>query len=684
MQTQIQMNNTDKPYLEINNKGQVIYLELTAQRHILGRDREKSDLIVPKDWKVIGRIQAVLEKEGENYRIYDGNAQQPSTNKLFIGRTRITPTQGYSLTNGIQILVGQNPQNLIQLRYFNPSSKEPVISKLKHSISLENKSVLIGRDKDADLILNAPTISDRHATIYAGSQGNYILLDHSSNGVFVNGERVNRKTVLSNGAIIRIGPFTLLLQGDRLEILDRENQIRLDASGLILESNGIKRLDDLSFAIEPGQFVAIVGGSGTGKSTLIRSLLGIEAINKGVVSLNGENLRENFNIFRTHIGYVPQDDIIHRELTVAEVLTYAAKLRLPPDINVEQVVRRALEDIKMTEHRNAIVNQLSGGQRKRVSIGVELLSDPKLFFLDEPTSGLDPGLDLQMMQLLKELAHKETQTIILVTHATTNIMECDRVIFLGLGGHLGREGRLCFFGLPQEALDFFAVENFADIYVKLQKKQEVDEWVNKFKKSDYYKRYIEDSLSPSPQKSELYSQPKSKQVNLFRQIYFLTKRYLQLVLRDYGNLVLSLLTAPIGISLMTLVMKGKDPLVLGNVDPSSAPLALRVLFIFTCAALWVGLFSSLQEIVKESAIYFRERLVNLNLFTYIGSKVIVLSSLAMLQTLLMTIFILIFFKSPQPEREINISWHLGLFITTFFTLLSSFSLGLICIICCQE
>lgn len=475
--------------------------------------------------------------------------------------------------------------------------------------------------------------------------------------------------MLTNGAKIRIGPFTLVLRDDILEIFEKGDRIRLEAHNVTLETNGKRRLDNLSFAIEPGQFVALVGGSGAGKSTLMRALLGIEKLTQGVVNLNGENLQKNFNLYRTQIGYVPQDDIIHRELTVAEVLTYAAKLRLPPDINLKQIVDEALDAIKMTHRRNALVNDLSGGQRKRVSIGVELLADPKLFFLDEPTSGLDPGLDKQMMQLLKELAHQGGRTIILVTHATANITECDRIVFLGLGG------RLCYFGTPQEALNYFGVSDFADIYIKLDQEQAMMQYANMFPQSSYYQRYISNQISSPNQQFTKSAPPKQKKVLFWQQWLLLSQRYLNLILRDRLNLALALVTAPIGIIFIILALKDKVPFVLGEQpDPQLAPLATQVLFVFTCAALWVGLSSSLQEIVKESAIYLRERLVNLGLFAYIASKVAVLSTLALLQTLFMVIVILIGFKSPQPEL---ISWSLGLAITSFLTLFASFSLGLL-------
>ncbi|MBD2043162.1 ATP-binding cassette domain-containing protein [Microcoleus sp. FACHB-672] len=656
------------PYLQLNNQGHLIKLELKQDRHILGRAPEQADLVVPPDWRVISASHAVLRKAGDDYCIYDGDTQNPSTNGLFLDRTRITPSEGHHLRDGTEIRIGQDPRNQILLTYFNPFSRQPLTPPREQFVFLKNRSVLLGRDPSATLQLDAPTVSRRHATIEPVAQGGYQLQDYSANGVFVNGQKVTNSAHLAEGATVRIGPFTLVLRGDRLEVLDQGNQIRLDAEGLAIH----KRLDNISLAIEPGQFVALVGGSGAGKSTLMRTLLGIEQTTAGKVYLNGDDLRTNFNIYRTQIGYVPQDDIIHRELTVAEVLTYAAQLRLPPDLDVETVVEKTLADIEMSHRRSALVSDLSGGQRKRVSIGVELLADPKLFFLDEPTSGLDPGLDKKMMLLLRKLAD-QGRTIVLVTHATANIKLCDRVVFLGRGGHL------CFFGPPKEAFDFFEVktEDFADIYNKLEENDKAPlTFASRFGQSPYYKQYVENHLSRPAGQPQQPAGVVAKQVNPspFKQLSLLAQRYFKLTGRDPVNLSLALLTAPIGISLITLAIRYKNPLILGDEpDPTLAPLALRVLFVFTCAAIWVGLSTSLQEIVKESAIYLRERLVNLGLFPYLGSKVLILGGLALLQTLLMVGVILIGFKSPQPDL---ILWPVGLGITTFLTLLTSMSLGL--------
>jgi len=335
--------------------------------------------------------------------------------------------------------------------------------------------------------------------------------------------------------------------------VDRGNFIRLDAHRLVRQvkdKQGRTKtiLSHVSLPIEPGQFVALVGGSGTGKSTLLKTLLGIEPTQEGGVFLNGDNLRQNFNLYRSQIGYVPQDDIVHPDLTVAEVLTYSCQLRLPPDTNVKAIVNRTLDQVKLEFVRNSFVRDLSGGQRKRVSIAVELLADPKLFFLDEPTSGLDPGLDKEMMQLLGELAH-QGRTIVLVTHATANIEVCDRIAFLGRGGHL------CYFGPPQEAMDFFEMPSddlkyFADIYIKLdqgktksENEQTVKHWTEKFlHHSAAYQSYIQASLSPGkvtpfqpPPRSGSGSSP-------LNQLRLLSQRYLKLILRDRRSLALSLLT----------------------------------------------------------------------------------------------------------------------------------------------
>ena len=551
--------------------------------------------------------------------------------------------------------------------YVNPNAPNiPINSEIK-TVSLNKGSITLGRDATATIQLDSPMVSRRHATIQLDANGNYVLSDHSTNGIFVNGQRVERVANVSEGDIIRIGIFTLIFRGDKLELVDAGDRIRLDIDRLILETAGKRRLDNLSFAIEPGQFVAFVGGSGAGKSTLMRTLLGTETASSGGVYINGSNLRQNFDIYRNQIGYVPQDDIIHLDLTVEEVLTYAAKLRLPPDSDLPAVINQALDDIKIAHRRTALIKDLSGGQRKRVSIGVELLANPKLFFLDEPTSGLDPGLDKQMMELLRDLAHKGNRTIAIVTHATANITDCDRILFLGTGG------KLCYFGTPTDALVFFGVDNFANIYIKLQQDSAVDEYVRLYLNSPYFHKYIGNPLNINSTERNSKT-PIAKKANPHSQWLIFTFRYLSLLTRDWINLGLALFTAPVSIFLLSIVLRNRKPFLPDVPDVRSFTVALQLLFVITCASLWVGLASSAQEIVKESAIYLRERLVNLRLRSYLGSKFTVLGILAIVQTILITITIIIGFEDPNPTL---ISWPLGIFISTLLTLTASFCLGLL-------
>jgi ABC-type multidrug transport system ATPase subunit len=662
------------PYVIINNQGKILpHFELIKNQHILGRSSQFADFLVPSDWGIISGCQATFIKVNNDYYIYDGDRQKPSSNKLFINNTLITPDQGYRLQNGDLIRIGQNVNVLVTIQFFDPSKSFAAENISQKSISLKQKSIVLGRDEMANFRLSSPTVSRKHAVIDYQSDGKYILHDYSSNGVFVNDVKVDGKINLTSGSVIKIAPYTLVIQGDELLIADNGDNIRLDAENILRvvkdkKGKSITLLNNISLPIEPGQLVALVGGSGAGKSTFMRTLLGIEPTTSGTVYINGENLRNNFNIYRNQLGYVPQSDIIHRELKVEEVLRYTAKLRLPADADIDSIIEKTLQDIDMVERRDVLVKKLSGGQLKRVSIGVELLVDPKLFFLDEPTSGLDPGLDKKMMQLLRKLAN-QGRTVILVTHATTNINLCDRLVFLGAGGNL------CYFGTPEDANNFFNLEtgDFADIYITLDNKQAVLNTANKFKNSDYYTKYITQKLGTDYQ-SKVAIKPQQVKSNFIQQFLILCTRYYQLIIRDKVNLIISLLTAPIGILLIDLAIRKKEPFILGNeADPALAPLTQTVLFVFTSAAIWVGLATSLQEIVKENDIYLRERLVNLNIFAYLKSKITVLGALAFLQTILMVTVILFAFSPPESE---TISWLAGAGITSFLTLFASICLGL--------
>ena len=441
------------PYLQLNNQGQELTISLQEKTCNFGRDKSWANIdpLIPQTWSVISSRHAILRQDGEDYRIFDGDGAKNSTNGLWQQRKRLGMTaEGLLLQDGMQIEIGQDPSNCIRLTYINPRHQHSRAQASKRRLVLRGLSqwpAILGREARNGayniLQLDAPTVSRRHATI----DQDFTIADCSTNGTFVNGQRLAKPTCLHNGDKIQIGPFTLTFRDEVLEIFDPGDRLRLDAHGLLRIVRNPRQgekilLNNISLAIEPSQLVALVGGSGTGKSTLLKTLLGISPLDKGTVLLNGDNLRQHFAIYRNQIGYVPQDDIVHQDLTVEEVLNYACQLRLPPETSAAKVVKQTLQQVKLDFVRGSFVRELSGGQRKRVSIAVELLADPKLLCLDEPTSGLDPGLDLEMMELLRELADRGC-TVVLVTHATANIEKCDRLAFLG------RSGNLCYLELPE-------------------------------------------------------------------------------------------------------------------------------------------------------------------------------------------------------------------------------------------
>ncbi len=690
------LNVETEPYIELDNQGQKKILRLSHELNYLGRDPSWANMLTPSEWNIVSRKQAIIEKEGNNFRIYDGDRheQKPSGNGIFLHQSRINLTQGHLLKSGEQLHIGLDPRQQIILTYYNPQQGEMSIPKVRRLVlkGLQKWPVELGRSPNSTsaIELDAPTVSRLHAIINPDGKGGYTLQDRSSNGTFVNAERLTKPYHLNKGDTIQIGPYVLLFTGEALELTNATNQIRLDAHKLTFQVQDKKGetftiLNDVYLVLEPGQLVAFVGGSGAGKSTLMKALLGIAPISSGNVYLNGDNLRKNWAVYRSQVGYVPQDDIIHSALTVEEVLRCACQLRLPPDTNINQVISSTLEQIKLSHVQNTLVSRLSGGQRKRVSIGVELLADPKLFFLDEPTSGLDPGLDKEMMQLLREQADRG-RTIALVTHATDNIGICDRIAFMGLGGNL------CYYGPPKEALAFFQRNSgnfedehfgdFADIYIELNKgknklaiAERVRYWSQKYLNSPEYRSYVQNSLSPGKENQQAAKFNSSQPgISLFAQLSLLCRRYWKLVSRDRTSLILTLLAGPITIALTGLPLRNEQPL--SFADPPSitqASLALRLLFIFSSIAIWIGLANAIREIVQEAAIYFRERLLNLRLIPYLSSKLMIRGGLALVQTLLITAVVLLIFQDPQSKL---IPWSLGFAITTFLTLLASTSLSL--------
>ncbi|MHB8452900.1 MAG: ATP-binding cassette domain-containing protein, partial [Mycobacteriales bacterium] len=325
--------------------------------------------------------------------------------------------------------------------------------------------VSIGREPGNSIVVPDLLVSRRHAEFRRSGAAWEVRDLDSHNGTFVNGQRVTTATV-GPLDLVGIGHGLFRVYGDMVEEYTDAGDIAFQARDLVVTvGRGKRLLDGVGLALPPRSLLAVVGPSGAGKSTLLAALTGSRPADAGQVGYAGRDLYSNYEDLRDRIGLVPQQDILHTQLGVRRALLFAAKLRFPADVEDAERARRVDEvivELGLTGQRDQTIASLSGGQRKRVSVALELLTKPSLLFLDEPTSGLDPGLDKAVMALLRDLAD-DGRTVVVVTHSVANLDGCDRLLVLAPGG------RVAFFGPPGEALAFFGAREFADVFLSLDR-----------------------------------------------------------------------------------------------------------------------------------------------------------------------------------------------------------------------
>lgn len=554
------------PSLEITSNTNAARQKYPLTRNVtaVGRDHT-NDLVI--DDRIVSGQHLQIVREGKNLALIHPHPSRPRTlNGLYYQGRKIRGDQPFkkTLSNGDIFRIGDEDGTLVTIAFHDGSEVSRESAPPLKPIALNADELTIGREPDNSIVLTHPQVSGRHAKL-AREGDSYRITDlNSTNHVYVNGEPVN-SYLLAIGDEIRLGPYRMLFEGTQLRQYDESKFIRIDAIGLQKQgAAGVTLLDDISLSIPPNSFVALVGGSGAGKSTLMDALNGQRPAHGGKVLYNGQDYYRNMALYSGQIGYVPQEDIVHRDLTVERALYYAAKLRLPSDFTEDQIEQRiaeVLDEVELTHRRGLMVRDLSGGQRKRVSIALELLANPSVFFLDEPTSGLDPGLDRKMMFLLRKLADRG-HTIVLVTHATNNINSCDYVCFLAQGG------RLTYFGPPEETKTYFDKTDFAEIYTNLEATEEApaipEQARTRFLASPEYKRYVSTPLRAAPQatsKGDAGAAPRTQGVKQllaqitrgWSQFALLSRRYAELLRNDRVNLMLLLLQAPI-VALLLIVM----------------------------------------------------------------------------------------------------------------------------------
>ena len=531
---------------------------------------------------------------------------------------------------------------------------------------LSQGAVKIGRATDNDIVVPDVLASRHHATLIPSAGGAEILDNRSINGTFVNGQRVEA-AALQDGDVVTIGNIDLIFSGGTLL---RRSQTEaatrtggLEVRGLTWTIEGTKTLlDNISMDARPGTLTAVIGPSGAGKSTFARQVAGYTHPTSGTVTFEGHDIHAEYASLRSRIGMVPQDDVVHGQLTVHQALMYAAELRLPPDTTTtdrEQVVAQVLEELEMTQHAQTRVDKLSGGQRKRASVALELLTGPSLLILDEPTSGLDPALDRAVMTMLRQLADAG-RVVLVVTHSLTYLDVCDQVLLLAPGG------KTAFCGPPGDIGPAMGTTNWADIFSAVAGDPDTAA-----------ARYLERSGPPPPapdaaRPSDLGAPAKT---SLLRQFSTIARRQIRLIISDRGYFSF-LAMLPFIMGVLSLSVPGTVGF--GVPDPmSNAPNEPgQILVLLNVGAIFMGTALTIRDLIGERAIFRREQAVGLSTTAYLLAKVGVYATFAVIQSVIVTA-ITIAGKGAPTQGSVGLgNPTLDLFVVMAATTVASAMVGL--------
>jgi ABC-type multidrug transport system ATPase subunit len=491
-------------------------------------------------------------------------------------------------------------------------------------------ALTVGRQAmPGQVVLDHPNVSRRHAAFeVAGS--NIVLRDlGGANGTYVNGTRLRGARSLVSGDRIDIGPFELTFDGTALTRVWRVGNVELLVRGVsydVPDEVSQRILHNANLRIGPSEFVAIIGANGSGKSTLMNIMAGRVLPSEGTVLLNDGDLHANFQALKHDIAFVPQQDVLHEQLTLRHALDYAAQLRLPSDTTVEQrraAVNDAARSVDLLDRLDQRIGALSGGQKKCASLASEILNRPSLLLLDEVTSGLDESTDWEIMRLLRGLAD-DGMTIIMVTHTLANVAEfCDKVVCMGRGG------QPTFVGAPAQVLDFFAVHRLGEVF-NCTDELGAEYWRARFEAT------IGASVNPptateSRGNLQRVNLPRHHEPTLFilrqsvRQAAILLHRNTRLLFSDRRTLAMA--------AVQSVLIGGLMGYAFGNFGTGQERVNAEnaLLLLLGLSAIWLGCNSASKEIVGELAIYRREHDINLSTAAFIGAKYVVSGVFTVLQ-----------------------------------------------------
>lgn len=533
----------------------------------------------------------------------------------------------------------------------------------------------LGRAEDNDIVVDDDLMTSRHhAELRFAADGTAELVDLGSrNGTYLNGALVTRAPV-AEGDLIGVGRHELRLAGGRLEEYVETGGVTFEAVGVTVRGrDGRVLVDDVSFSLPERSLLAVVGPSGAGKSTLLGAISGMRPPDEGRVRYGGRDLIADYEELRHRIGFVPQADVLHEELEVGRALDYAGRLRFPPDI--AEPARRAriaevLGQLDMAHRIDAPIHELSGGERKRVNVALELLTAPSLLFLDEPLTGLDPGRARALMVVLRRLAD-EGRTVVAVTHDISSLVLCDQILVLAPGGVPAYEGP------PGAVAERFGDADLAEVFTDLAT-SEPTAWHIGRSPSPPPGAPPDAGTEPAPVAPAETPRPVAPVAGQGwgSQLRTLTARAVEVLAADRRNALLLLLQAPVlGLLLLAALPAGE----LGS------PGALRirlvsaagiVLFVLLVGATWLGANNAVREIARELPLLRRERAAGLSLSAYVVAKALVLGALTVVQAVVLVALATL--RQDGPGDAVLLGWGLGeLMVVVALAGLASMALALL-------
>lgn len=652
---------------------------------VVGRDAG-CDLVV--DGPRVSRRHLEVTVDGDGWAVRD-----VSSNGCFGSAGRVTSAQGDGLlvvalgsASGPVVVVSDDPAANVQAIVAGFAAAGDAVPESGHATGLSGSAgnlmllrgvTRFGRAADNDVVLPGALASAHHAHLVSGDGGGLEVVDlASARGTYVNGVRVTRSRLVPGDRVAMGGSGFVVAADGRLAPVVESSGVSLEARGVSVQVGQARLLDDVSFTVPARSVLAVVGPSGSGKSTLLGALTGFTPATSGRVLVGGRDLYMEYDELRFQVGLVPQADLVPAQLRVREALGYAARLRFPRDTpKAERAARVAqvMDDLALTPRAGLRIDRLSGGQRKRVSVALEMLTRPALLFLDEPTSGLDPGLDRQVMVLLREMADAG-RTVVVVTHAVENLALADRLLILATGGHVA------YYGPPLDAPAYFGVPDMPSVFLALDTAPG-KEWTRRWR--EHEARSATGQIPPAAQdpapggkrRTKARQARVSKPTGAWGQFWTMTARNVRVISAD-RTYALLLLLLPLVLAVTGFLVGSADGL--GQGPPEEGffnPNARLLVLVLVLGSVFTGGATSIQELVKDRVIYQRERAVGLSRVAYVGSKALVLGVIAAAQGFVFAVLSLI--GRPGPADPLILPGHLDIAVIVAAATVTACMLGLL-------